>query len=126
MAPEPMISSEKDVVIPASKNSVEAPEIAINTLMSINKLKYNPEDSSVAETQWIDNKLVFRDESFEELSIRMERWYNIHIDINDARLAEKRFSGIFENETVEQALDALKISVPFKYEQNGNKIIIHR
>ena len=41
----------------------------INTLVSINKLKYNPEDSTVAESQWINNKLIFRDEAFSDLAI---------------------------------------------------------
>ena len=116
---------EKEKVI-AKANEVEIPAVTINTLMAVNKLKYDPEDSSVAETQWIDNKLVFRDESLEELAVRMERWYNIELEIKDRRLAERRFSGIFEKESIVQALDALKISMPFKYEQVGNKIIIHR
>lgn len=104
----------------------EVPAASINTLMSINKLKYETGDSVVAETQWIDNKLVFRDESFDELAVRMERWYNVGIQIDDQQLKQRRFSGIFENETFEQALEALKISVPFRYEQTGNKFIIHR
>lgn len=98
----------------------------LNTVMAINKLKYSPVDSSVAETLWIENKLVFRDESFEELAMRMQRWYDVSITIQNELLAEKRMTGIFERETIEQALEALKISIPFHYEKNGNKIIIHQ
>lgn len=98
----------------------------INTLMSINKLKYNPVDSTVAEIQWVNNKLVFRDESFSELAVKMERWYNVEISITDPRISEERLNGIFESETIIQALDALKEFISFQYEKNGNKIIIHR
>ncbi len=98
----------------------------ISTLMAINKLKYNPVDSTVAEIQWVNNKLVFRDESFGELAIRMERWYDVQIDITDPRIAEERLNGIFDSETIIQALDALKEFIPFKYEKDGNNIIIHR
>jgi ferric-dicitrate binding protein FerR (iron transport regulator) len=98
----------------------------LNTLMAINKLKYSPVDSSVAEILWTENKLVFRDESFEELAMRMQRWYDVSISIQNEGLAEKRLTGIFERETIEQALEALKISIPFQYEKNGNKIIIHQ
>ncbi|HEX6192326.1 MAG TPA: FecR family protein [Chitinophagaceae bacterium] len=115
---------QEDVKI--KENAVEINGADISTLVSINKLKYNPTDSSVVETQWIDNKLVFRDESFDELARRLERWYDVNIDIKDNRLRSRRFSGIFTNETIEQALEALKISVPFEHEQLGNKIIIHR
>ncbi len=98
----------------------------INTLMSINKLKYNPLDSTVAEIQWVNNKLVFRDESFSELAVKMERWYDVQIDITDMQIGEERLNGIFESETIFQALEALKESIPFQYEKNGSKIIIHR
>ena len=98
----------------------------ISTLMSINKLKYNPVDSTVAEIQWVNNKLVFRDESFSELAVKMERWYNVEIAITDQRISEERLNGIFESETIIQALEALKEFIPFQYEKNGSKIIIHR
>jgi ferric-dicitrate binding protein FerR (iron transport regulator) len=95
-------------------------------IISVNKLKYNPADSAVAETQWTVNKLVFRDQSFEEIAMNMERWYDVSIEIRDELLAREKLSGTFENETILQALEALKISIPFRYEQTGNKIIIHR
>lgn len=95
-------------------------------VISINKLKHSPVDSTVAETQWVENKLVFNDESFAELAVNMERWYDVNIEINDVQLLQKRMTGNFEKETIEQALDALKLIIPFRYEQTGNKIIIHR
>lgn len=93
---------------------------------SLDKLKYRPVDSAVVETQWVDNKLVFQDESFGELAVRMERWYDVKIEITDPQLEQKRMNGNFEKETIEQAIEALKLMIPFKHEQNGNKIIIHR
>lgn len=98
----------------------------INTLMSINKLLYNPDDSTVAETLWVENKLVFRDEPFNELAKKMERWYNVNIEIEDNRIAQERLNGTLETETITQALEALKETTPFRYDKNGNKIIIYR
>jgi ferric-dicitrate binding protein FerR (iron transport regulator) len=95
-------------------------------MVSVNKLEYAQADSSIAEIQWVENKLVFRDRSFVELVSDMERWYNVTISISDQELEGIRLTGIFENETIEQALDALKISTAFVYEKKRNKIIIHR
>jgi ferric-dicitrate binding protein FerR (iron transport regulator) len=99
-----------------------------NTLISIKKLKIDPVDSTVFETKWINNQLVFRDESLYELAVKMERWYDVKIDIQDESLGEERLTGIFKSETVLQALDALKesISQPFKFRQTADKIIIYR
>ncbi|MCX6317829.1 MAG: FecR family protein [Bacteroidetes bacterium] len=114
-------------VKPSTVKAVPA-TAAVAPMVSINKLKYNVADSTVAETQWINNKLVFRDESFADLAVRMERWYDVNIEINDPVLRQARLNGIFEKETIQQALEALRLSLPlsFKYDQNGNNIIIHR
>ncbi|HEX2628506.1 MAG TPA: FecR family protein [Chitinophagaceae bacterium] len=129
LAPSEKLVVENNTVVDktvTTTKGTEIPEVSINTLMSVNKLRYNEADSSVAETGWVDNKLVFRDESFEDLVRKMERWYDVDIEISDARLREKRLNGTFEKETIDQALEALKILSPFRYEQTGNKIIIHR
>lgn len=93
--------------------------------VSVNKLIYNPSDNSIVETAWVNNRLVFRDESFEEVALKMERWYNAEIEIQGEELKQLRLNGIFMNETVSQALDALKISFSFKYRQEGQKFIIY-
>jgi transmembrane sensor len=82
------------------------------------------EDSSIMETSWVENKLVFMDESFAEVAKKMERWYNVKIEIRDARIALARLTGTFENETVTQALEALQITMPFRFTTEKNQIII--
>jgi transmembrane sensor len=129
LSPNEKLIVENNRGLQKEKTKIEfgtAPPIPVAPIVSINKLKYSPVDSTVAETQWINNKLVFRDETFADLAIRMERWYDINIEINDPVLKQARLNGIFESETIIQALEALKISIPFQYEKTGNSIIIHR
>ena len=33
------------------------------------------------ETAWVENKLVFDNETFEEVALKMERWYDVTIHI---------------------------------------------
>lgn len=82
------------------------------------------EDSSIVETSWIDNKLVFMDESFAEVAAKMERWYNVEIKITDKKIAAARLTGTFENESVTTALKALQITTPFRFTQEQNRITI--
>jgi transmembrane sensor len=116
--------SHNDKVV-TSKDGGKVAGVDFRTLMAINKLKYVNEDSVIGETEWVHNRLFIRDESFKEMAVKLERWYNVRIDISDDRLMEKRFSATFENETIEQVLDALKMIVPFKYKYAENEIIIH-
>jgi ferric-dicitrate binding protein FerR (iron transport regulator) len=117
-------NSSAYILQPAAAQKTEKEEVP-QPQVSVNKLVYSPIDSIVAETAWVNNRLVFRDESFEEMAVKMQRWYNIEIEITDPKLAKQRITVTFVNETITQALDALKISFPFKYRQDGTKIIIY-
>ncbi|HEC44488.1 MAG TPA: FecR family protein [Bacteroides sp.] len=75
---------------------------------------------------WKDDKFVFYNESLEEIAIRMERWYDTKIVIQDEELKKYRYSGTFEDENIEQALDALKLAASFEFQINNNQITIKR
>jgi ferric-dicitrate binding protein FerR (iron transport regulator) len=94
--------------------------------VSLSKLTYTAADSLVVETAWVQNKLVFDNESFGDVATKMERWYNVQIEFSDARKKELRFTGVLENETIQQALEYMTITAPFQYSMQGNKIIIGR
>lgn len=129
LSPSEKLVVENDKVLSKETAAANAGEIPVATavpLVSVNKLRYNPVDSAVAETEWINNRLVFRDETFEELAIRMERWYDVVIEIDNEELRQSRLNGTFETESVTQALEALTEMIAFKYDKKGNKIIINR
>ena len=39
---------------------------------------------------WKDNKLVFKNERFKDLALKLERWYNVEINIEDENLEESK------------------------------------
>lgn len=78
------------------------------------------------ETSWKDGRLEFADEQFSSLVIKMERWFGVNISINDPNLRSVRYTGTFEKENIEQALKALSISLPFKYQILKDSIIIRK
>ena len=106
-------------ISPKKSENIE-PDFAINPLVP------DPKNNSIVETQWVENKLVFRNESFEDVAKRMERWYNVAIEIDDEELKNMLLSGTFEDETIEQALDALKFTRSFRYNAGGEKVRIYR
>jgi ferric-dicitrate binding protein FerR (iron transport regulator) len=83
-------------------------------------------DSLLQETSWRFNKLIFEGDSFEELTVKMERWYNVSITINGEDLKQLRFKGIFTTESVRQALEALKLTAFFKYKISADEIEIFK
>lgn len=86
---------------------------------------FEREDSAIIETAWVDNKLIFSDESFANLAARMERWYNVTIRFENTSIQQLRFTGLFKKETLEQALEALKLTEGFNYKIIEDTVIIY-
>lgn len=92
----------------------------------LEEVTVNPGDSLVAETAWKENCLVFNDERFADIALKMERWYDVQIIFEDKEVEDYRFTGTFINETVTQTLEALRFTSPFRYNIDKKKIIIKR
>jgi ferric-dicitrate binding protein FerR (iron transport regulator) len=80
-------------------------------------------------TAWTDDNLVIYNERFDEFLIRLERWYNVDIEIVDEDLKEFRYHATFKNETIEEALAALQAASTgtpayFKYHITNDQIAI--
>jgi ferric-dicitrate binding protein FerR (iron transport regulator) len=83
--------------------------------------------NTVVITSWKDQMLVFSDETFEDIAIKLERWFNMKIIIDDNKLKQERYTGKFvHNETVYEVLEAIKLTTPIEYTVKGAEIIIKR
>jgi len=71
---------------------------------------YRNQPGTVVETSWMDNKLVFNAEELQSVARKMERWYGVSIVIDKEELKTLPFTGLFQNETIDEALYALQLS----------------
>lgn len=96
----------------------------ISSLEPDQQLKYNPQtktftQKSVEASQyvsWIEGKLIFRNENFDQVAKRLGRWYNAEIVITDARLKDYIFHATFVNEQLEEALRLIELTTPINYQ----------
>ncbi|PSL50271.1 FecR family protein [Chitinophaga niastensis] len=85
-----------------------------------------PNDSMLlAETSWVENKLVFNNEKMPDILKKMEHWYNVSFEVNNEQINAVHFSGAFQDETVTEALTAMQQILHFQFTVKGNKIIIN-
>ena len=108
------------------RNNFTRPGVAANeSLVAIRKPTYEMNTGAVIETSWVENKLIFQDEAFRDLARQMERWYGVSFRFTNSRQEEWRFTGNFQKETIQQALDALKLTEAFNYTIQENQITIY-
>jgi len=121
---------EKCIVPTTTEETLGNSKVTKNPTIS-NQVNENLEIIPMVNTDliisWKDQLLVFQDERFEELVVKMERWYNVKIVIQDESLKDVRFRGKFvNNETVYQVLDAIKLTSRIKYKVENNTFYIKK
>jgi len=77
------------------------------------------------ETAWMENKLIFENESFAELAREMERRYAVQINICCEDIAQTPLTGSFTDETLQQALDELRLITHFTYQIKDHEVFIN-
>jgi ferric-dicitrate binding protein FerR (iron transport regulator) len=75
-------------------------------------------------TAWKDDKLIFKNEDFEGLCTKLERWYGVKINIDDPELKKYHYTGSLQKETINDVIKILKLILPIQYEVNHSVIDI--
>jgi ferric-dicitrate binding protein FerR (iron transport regulator) len=71
-------------------------------------------------TKWKDDIFDFDKIPFQELIVRLERWYDVEIEIQNTELNDILYSGIFKNEeTIWQVLNTFQLTIPIRYSRVG-------
>jgi len=73
---------------------------------------------------WREGKLVFIDETFENIASKLERRFGVSILIENEQIKKVRYTGVLKNISVEQALKAIQFTARFNYSIHDNTIII--
>ncbi len=66
---------------------------------------------------WTEGKLVFRNESMQQVANRLGRWYNAEIEIRDPELLKYAFRATFIDEPIEEVLKLLAKTAPLNYKE---------
>jgi len=71
---------------------------------------------------WKNGLIFFKDADYHEVVSKLERWYGVSIHADKNPINEWRFSGKFEEETLENILIALQFGHDFEYIIEGKEV----
>jgi len=74
------------------------------------------------DTEWINGRLVFRNESLGELQHKLQRWFDVEIEFADELVKTRRFSGTLERESILEVISYFGLSQYVDYRIEGNII----
>lgn len=64
---------------------------------------------------WTDGRLVFKNDLMVEVVRRLERWYNVKINIADEEIEKYSFRATFQDDSIEEVLKFLSLTSPIGY-----------
>ncbi|HNW56173.1 MAG TPA: FecR family protein [Bacteroidales bacterium] len=71
--------------------------------------------NSAEKLSWLEGKLSFKYESFEDVVRKINQWYNVNIEIKDEVLNTYIYYGTFKDETLDEVLKLLQYTAPIRY-----------
>ncbi|HTN05456.1 FecR family protein [Agriterribacter sp.] len=81
-------------------------------------------DSTIAETAWVENKLVFKNMPFAKIASLLEKWFNAEIRFKNENKKSINLSGTFEEESLEDILRAFQLTgTSFQYKKGSDGVI---
>jgi len=87
-------------------------------------VEVNSNVKTEAYTSWKDTRWVIEREKLSNFAVKLERRYNVQFVFNDKELKDYVFSGKFEDETLDQILEALKLTAPILYKVKQNTVYL--
>jgi ferric-dicitrate binding protein FerR (iron transport regulator) len=116
MRPNQHITYNKnDNKMKLTEESESPPEQRKTANIPMQKFSLDRQVVTNKHTAWIAGRLVFRNDSMEEIARRLGRWYNVKVTLKHDMLKKYSYTATFTNETLEQALELLRLSAPIQY-----------
>ena len=74
---------------------------------------------------WKKNQLIFKDDTFNKLVKKIERWYNVEVIYDAGKFDNRRLTvELFEGERLEKLMDILSLALSVNYRYEKGKIIL--
>jgi len=114
-----IIAKEQDELATATKV-----KSSIDNKVVLTSITYLRHDSLVAETSWLNDKMVFVNQPLDKIAIELERKYAITVSFKDEKVKKYRYNGVFENVSLEKVFQLIKYSKNINYKIDDKNIVI--
>ncbi len=115
---------------------VEVIQDRTNSLIVLNpsqRATFDKEKSNIEVDQvdsrrivaWKEGKLIFDETSLKQVVLDLNRKYNVEFVIKSDSLLHYKYTGEFDNLSLEEVLELLKLSSPIYYKYKNNKVMIN-
>jgi transmembrane sensor len=106
------------------EEAVRKPIPTLAAVEPIERIVVMQKSSVDHEVSWKDGILIFEGKPLAELIRILERRYDVTFVFEDERLKEYKYSGTLQDQTLEQVLNAMKLTSPMEYSLDEKTVFI--
>ncbi len=81
------------------------------------------EVETINYTSWKQGKLIIRNDNMGEVVRKLERWYNVKIEIKDREIEDYVYRATFNDEMIDEILNFFKLTSPIDYRIKKREIL---
>lgn len=128
-----LLHPNEKLVVPAAASLIEPNETvsnakAVPAQVEVKKtLVTTDRTNTIAETAWVDNKLIFKNKSFDQIALVLEKWFAVEIQFKTENKKRLNLSGTFDGENLDEILRAFmetgKSTFSYKKDTTGTILI---
>jgi len=78
------------------------------------------------ELAWTEKRLVFQDAPFEEIVQKLERWYDVQVEVEPSTGEIVRLNATFEDVSLQDVLQDVSAALNLEYRKNGDRVVFYR
>lgn len=119
-----LVYPNQKIVIPKTEVSTIASATAKADAITLLPIDSTQKEERRMETAWIYGRIDFKAETLFEVTNKMAYRYQVKFVFEDEGSKQLSFTGSFENETLVEAMKALKTANSFNYKIENNEVII--
>ncbi|MBN2273519.1 MAG: DUF4974 domain-containing protein [Bacteroidales bacterium] len=109
------INTEESLVVVAHQKASFSKEKRLLTVSDVTS------DNLIS---WKENILYFDNENFRNIIKKLERWYDVTINLEGKDSIDDRFTLTIKDESLREVLDLIRLTTPMHYKFEGNKVTI--
>lgn len=81
--------------------------------------------NTLEDREWINGKLIYKSETLESITRQLERQFGKKVIFKDPKAAQYRFTGTFEESSLEEIMHYLAMTRSFKYTITEETLVIY-
>ncbi|WP_072994716.1 FecR family protein [Pseudozobellia thermophila] len=76
-------------------------------------------------TSWREGKLIYDETPIHQVIRDLQRRHKVSISVASPEIMNYKYTGVFDNLTIEQIMDLFEVSSPILYKKNNNQITLY-